>query len=180
MRTVVIKEVSELNENELRLLLKDDHLQDDIMEYVYNTESLYIDDMLYYIKPNLSDYNITPYDYSYMKVSNLTGFIYGVNDLNNDYNILDDDMVETLNLAIDASDIHDSVEIGSDDYYDTMDSINLYIDEIVGYLINEFVNILEYYDSFETVYNTSDYVDHYLENLHDRDCLVDNNKVILI
>lgn len=180
MRKAIIKEVSELTENELELLLKDDHLQDDIMEYVYNTELLYIDDMLYYIEPSLSDYNITPYDYSYMKVSNLTGFIYGVNDLNNDYNLLDDDVLETLKLAIETSDIHDSVEIGSDDYYNTMDSIKLYIGKIVDYLISEFVDILTYYDSFETVYNTSDYVDHYLENLYDRDCLVDNNNVTLI
>lgn len=180
MRTVIIKEVNELTNNELELLLKDDHLQNDIMEYVYNMESLYIDDMLDYIKHYLSEYSIDPYTYSYMRVSNITGFIQGVVKLSNDYNILDDDMLETLNLAIEASDVHKSVEIGSDLYYDTMDNINLYVNELIEYLINEFVNILRYYDSFKTVHNTSDYVDHYLENIYDRECLIDNNKVTLI
>lgn len=181
MRQATIKNIQELNEREVELLLSDQVLQDDILRYAHDMESYYIDDMLDYIKPYLSDYSIVPYNYSYMKVSNLTGFIHGVNKLDKDYNIFyDDDITIILELAIEASNIHRSVDIGSDIYYDTMDDINIYVNELIECLLNEFVNVLQYYDSFETVSNQSDYVENYLENIHDRDCLVDNDKVTLL
>ena len=39
MRTAVIKEVQELNEHEIELLLNDDNFQNDVMEYVHENVS---------------------------------------------------------------------------------------------------------------------------------------------
>lgn len=181
MRKAIIKEVRELNERERELLLKDDTLQDDIMRYVYDTESIYIDDMLNYIAPYLYDYSIAPYDYSYMKVSDEAGFIYGVNKLHNDYGVLRDVIIrKQLKLAIKVADDYSSADVGSDDYYDALDYMSLHISDISSYLINEFVSILEHYDSFEKVFMESDYVTYYLEDIHNIECLVDNDSVTLI
>ena len=181
MRKVIIKEVQELTNQERELLLEDTMVRDDIMEYVRDSESYYIDDMLAYIQPYLSDYSIYPYSYSYMKVKDIPGFIEGVNDMNNDYNIIDDaDVLDTLELAIEASDVYTGVTIGSDLYYAIQDLLESYINDITDYLIKEFVRILEYYDSFEKVESESDYVTYYLENLYDSECLIDGERVTLI
>ena len=181
MRKAIIKEVRELNERELELLLNDKILRDEIMRYVNDMESCYIDDILDYIKPYLSEYSIIPYNYSYMKVSNMVGFIYGLEKLNREYGVFyDDDMLHRLELAIEACGIHEWADVGSDIYYDTMDSIELYTDELNGYLTGELVRILEYYDSFEIVERESDYINHYLEVMYDSECLVDGDKVTLI
>ena len=151
------------------------------MEYVRETESYHVEDMLAYIQPYLSDYSIAPYDYSYMKVNDIPGFIEGVNDMNNDYDIIDDaDILDTLELAIEAADVYTGVTMYSDLYNVIQDLLESYINDIVEYLINEFVGILEYYDSFDKVALESDYIDNYLENIFDSECLIDNNKVTLI
>ena len=181
MKNVIIKEVQELTNLEREALLESEVLRDDIMEYVRDSESYYIDDMLAYVKPYLSDYSIAPYDYSYMKVSDIRGFIEGVNNLNYDYDILNGTgLLDTLELAIEASDVYTGVTIGSDLYYAIQDLLESYINDITDYLIKEFVRILEYYDSFEKVESESDYVTYYLENLYDSECLIDGNKVTLI
>ena len=159
MRNAIIKEVRDLTIQEREVLLEDAMLRDDLMEYVRESESYYIDDMFAYVKPYLLDYGIAPYNYSYMKVSDIPGFIDGVNDMNNDYDIIDDaDMLDTLELATEASEICTSVSMYTDIYYAIWDILESYIDEIAGYLTNEFVRILEYYDSFEKVEDESDYV----------------------
>ena len=181
MKNVIIKEVQELTNQEREALLEDAMLRDDIMEYVRDSESYYIDDMLAYVKPYLSDYSIAPYDYSYMKVSDIPGFIEGVNNLNYDYDILNGTgLLDTLELAIEASDVYTGVTIGSDIYYAIQDLLESYINDITDYLIKEFVRILEYYDSFEKVESESNYVTYYLENLYDSECLIDGDSVTLI
>ena len=181
MKNVIIKEVQELTNQEREALLEDAMLRDDIMEYVRDSESYYIDDMLAYVKPYLSDYSIAPYDYSYMKVSDIPGFIEGINNLNYDYDILNGTgLLDTLELAIEASDVYTGVTIGSDIYYAIQDLLESYINDITDYLIKEFVRILEYYDSFEKVESESNYVTYYLENLYDSECLIDGDSVTLI
>ena len=181
MKNVIIKEVQELTNQEREALLESEVLRDDIMEYVRDSESYYIEDMLAYIQPYLSDYSIAPYDYSYMKVSDIPGFIEGVNDMNNDYNIIDDaDVLDTLTLAIEAADVYTGVTMYSDLYNVIQDLLESYINDIIECLIKEFVGILDYYDSFEKVALESDYIDNYLENIFNRECLIDNNKVTLI
>ena len=181
MRKAIIKEVRDLTIQEREVLLEDAMLRDDIMEYVRDSESYYIDDMFAYVKPYLSDYSIAPYDYSYMKVSDIPGFIEGVNDMNNDFNILNDmDILDTLELATEASDVYTSVSMYTDLYHAIQDLLESYINDIVEYLINVFVEILEYYGTFDRVYHESDYIDNYLENIFNRECLIDNNEVTLI
>ena len=181
MKNVIIKEVQELTNQEREVLLEDAMLRDDIMEYVRETESYHVEDMLAYIQPYLSDCSIDPYSYSYMKVNDIPGFIEGVNDMNNDYDIIDDaDILDTLGFAIEASDVYTGVTMYSDLYHAIQDLLESYINDIVEYLINEFVGILDYYDSFEKVALESDYIDNYLENIFNRECLIDNNKVTLI
>ena len=181
MKNVIIKEVQELTNQERELLLEDTMVRDDIMEYVRETESYHVEDMLAYIQPYLSDYNIDPYSYSYMKVSDIPGFIEGVNDMNNDYNIIDDaDVLDTLVMAIEASDVYTGVSMYTDLYYAIQDLLESYTDEIAGYLTNEFVRILEYYDSFEKVEMESDHITCYLENMFNRECLIDGEEVTLI
>ena len=168
MKNVIIKEVQELTNQEREVLLEDAMLRDDIMEYVRETESYHVEDMLAYIQPYLSDYSIAPYDYSYMKVSDISGFIEGVNDMNNDFDILNDiDILDTLELAIEAADVYTGVTMYSDLYNVIQDLLESYINDIIEYLINKFVGILDYYDSFEKVALESDYVDNYLENILD-------------
>lgn len=181
VKNVIIKEVQELTNQEREALLEDTMVRDDIMEYVRETESYHVEDMLAYIQPYLLDYSIDPYSYSYMKVNDIPGFIEGVNDMNNDYDVIDDtDILDTLELAIEASDVYTGVTMYSDIYHAIQDILESYINDIVEYLINEFTNILEYYDSFEKVVNESHHVTCYLENMFDRECLIDNNKVTLI
>ena len=181
MKNVIIKEVRELTNQEREALLESEVLRDDIMEYVRDSESYYIEDMFAYVKPYLSDYSIAPYDYSYMKVSDIPGFIEGVNDMNNDYDIIDDaDILDTLELAIEASDVYTSVSMYTDLYHAIQDILESYINDIVEYLINVFVGILEYYDTFEKVEMESYHVTCYLENIFDSECLIDGNKVTLI
>ena len=151
------------------------------MEYVRETESYHVEDMMAYIQPYLLDYSIDPYGYSYMKVNDIPGFIEGVNDMNNDYDVIDDaDILDTLGFAIEASDVYTGVTMYSDLYHAIQDILESYINDIVEYLINEFVRILKYYDTFEKVKMESDYVTYYLENIFNRECLVDGNKVTLI
>ena len=151
------------------------------MEYVRETESYHVEDVLAYIQPYLLDYSIDPYSYSYMKVNDIPGFIEGVNDMNNDFNILNDmDILDTLELATEASDVYTSVSMYTDLYHAIQDLLESYVNDIVEYLINEFVGILDYYDSFEKVALESDYIDNYLENIFNRECLIDNNEVTLI
>lgn len=180
MRQAVIKEVSELNECELELLLSNDDLRDDIMRYVSDIELLYVDDMLNYIKPYLYDYTIAAYDYSYMKVSDEVGFIHSVSKLNDDYGILNENMVNTLKLAIKAADDYTNSDMYSSDYFNALDYMSLYIKDLRDYLTGEFVAILEYFDTYEKVENESDYINHYLEVIYDSECLIDGNKVTLI
>ena len=181
MKNVIIKEVQELTNQEREALLKDTMVRDDIMEYVRESESYYAEDMLAYIQPYLSDYNIEPYSYSYMKVNDIPGFIEGVNDMNNDYDVLHDmDILDTLGLAAEAADVYTSVSMHTDLYYAIQDLLESYVNDSVEYLINEFVGILDYYDSFEKVEMESDHVTYYLENIFDSECLIDGNKVTLI
>ena len=181
MKNVIIKEVQELTNLEREALLEDTMMRDDIMEYVRETESYHVEDMLAYIQPYLLDYSIDPYSYSYMKVNDIPGFIEGVNDMNNDYDVLYDTyLLDTLQLAIEASDVYTGVTIGTDLYYAIQDLLESYVNDIVEYLIKEFVGILDYYDSFEKVEMESDYVTYYLENTFNRECLIDGNKVTLI
>ena len=152
------------------------------MEYVHEIVSSYVDNMLNYVKPYLYDYKITPYEYSYMKVfgSNEVDFIYAVGRLSNDYMLLDRDTFDILKLAIGAANDYNNSEINSSDYYDALDYMSLYIKDLRNYLVNEFVSVLEYYDSFEKVEKESDYVVLYLENIQDKECLIDGDKVTLI
>ena len=181
MKNVIIKEVQELTNLEREALLEDTMVRDDIMEYVRESESYHIEDMLAYIQPYLSDCSIDTYGYSYMKVNDIPGFIEGVNDMNNDYNIIDDaDILDTLQLAIEASDVYTGVTMYTDLYHAIQDLLESYVNDIVEYLIKEFVGILDYYDSFEKVEMESDYVTYYLENIYDSECLIDGNKVTLI
>ena len=180
MRKVLIKEVQELTNDEVEMLLENDSVQDDIMDYVMESELSYIDDMLIYIKPYLSDYSITAYSYSYMNVNDATGFINGVEKLNDDFGIFNDTDVKTLHNAIETADRYIFSEIGGEEYIDARDELNSYIKVISNYLINEFVEILEYYGSFDRVYYESDYINVYLENMYNRECLVDGDKVTLI
>lgn len=182
MRTAVIKEIQELNEHEIELLLNDDNFQNDVMEYVSEILSLYVDDMLDYIKPYLYDYKVTPCEYSYMKVlsSNEVDSIYAVGRLSNDYMLLDRGTFSTLELAIKAANDYNNSEINSSDYYDALDYMSLYIKDLRNYLVNEFVSILEYCDTFNKVCKKTDYVYMYLENIQDKECLVDGNKIALI
>ena len=180
MRNAIIKEVQELNNNEVELLLDNHNIQGDIMEYVMDCEYSYIDDMLQYIKPYLSDYSIMAYSHSFMRVSDVAGFINGVNKLNDDFGIFNDTDVKTLYNAIESADLYTSSEIGSDEYIDAMNDVKSYAEVISNYLVNEFVEILEYYGSFDRVYHESDYVNNYLENMYNRECLIDGNKVTLI
>ena len=180
MRKAIIKEVQELNNNEVEMLLDNHNIQGDIMEYVMDCEYSYIDDMLQYIKPYLSDYSIMAYSHSFMTVSDVAGFINGVNKLNDDFGIFNDTHIETLHNAIESADRYMFSEIGSDEYIDAMDEVNSYVKVISNYLINEFREILEYYGTFDRVYHESDYVNNYLENIYDNECLIDGNKVTLI
>ena len=180
MRKVIIKEVQELNNNEVELLLDNDSIQDDVMDYVMDCELSYIDDMLQYIKPFLADYSIAAYSYSYMNVNDTIGFINGLDKLQSDFGIFNDTDVKTLYNAIEAADRYLFSEIGSDEYINAMNDVNSYIKVISNYLVNEFVEILEYYGSFDRVYHESDYVNNYLENMYNRECLIDGNKVTLI
>ena len=181
MKNVIIKEVQELTNQEREALLEDTMVRDDIMEYVRETESYHVEDMMAYIQPYLSDYSIDPYSYSYMKVNDIPGFIEGVNDMNNDYDILDDaDISYTLEVATEASDVYTGVTMYSDLYHAIQDLLESYINDIVEYLINVFVGILDYYDSFEKVEMESDYITYYLENIFNRECLIDGNEVTLI
>lgn len=182
MRTAIIKEVQELSEHEIELLLNDDNFQNDVMEYVHEIVSSYVDDMLDYIKPYLYDYKITPCEYSYMKVfsSHEVDFIYAVGRLSNDYMLLDRDTFDILELAIGAANDYNNSEINSSDYYDALDYMSLYIKDLRNYLVNEFVSILEYHDSFSKVCKKTDYVYMYLENIQDKECLIDGDKVTLI
>ena len=180
MRQAIIKEVQELSNEEVELLLENDVLQNEIMEYTIECESLYIDDMLQYIEPYLSDYSIAAYNYSYMKVADVTGFLYGVLKLQDDYCILNDKDVKVLYNAIESADIYCSLDIGTDEYIDAMNDVKSYVKVISNYLVNEFVEILEYYGTFDRIYHESDYVNNYLENIYDNECLIDGNKVTLI
>ena len=181
MRKAIIKEVGDLTNQERELLLEDAMLRDEIMEFVRESESYHVEGMLTYIEPYLLDYGISAYDYSHMKVHDLPGFIEGVNDMNNDYNIIDDaDILDTLELATEASDVYTGVTIYSDLYHAIQDLLESYINDIIEYLINEFVKILKYYDSFEKVEMESDYIFYYLENIFDSECLIDGNNVTLI
>ena len=180
MRKVLIKEVQELTNDEVEMLLENDSVQDDIMDYVMESEMSYINDMLIYIKPYLSDYSIAAYSYSYMNVNDATGFINGVEKLNDDFGIFNDTDVKTLHNAIESADRYIFSEIGSDEYINAMNDVNSYIKVISNYLINEFVEILEYFGSFDRVYHESDYINAYLENMYNQECLVDGNKVTLI
>ena len=181
MKNVIIKEVQELTNLEREALLEDTMVRDDIMEYVRESESYHVEDMLAYIQPYLSDCSIDTYGYSYMKVSDIPGFIEGVNDMNNDYDVLYDvDVLDILAMAIEAADVYTGVTIGSDLYYNVKDLLESYVNDITEYLIKEFVGILDYYDSFEKVEMESDYVTYYLENIYDSECLIDGNKVTLI
>ena len=180
MRNVIIKEVRELSNDEVELLLENDSIQDDIMDYVMDCELSYINDMLIYIRPYLSDYSIAAYSYSYMKVNDATGFINSVDKLQSDFGIFNDTDVKTLYNAIKSADRYLFSEVGSDEYIEAMNDVNSYAKVISNYLVNEFVEILEYYGTFDRVYHESDYVSNYLENMHDSECLVDNSKVTLI
>ena len=188
MRKAIIKEVRDLTIQEREVLLESVMLRDDIMEYVRESESLHIEDMFDYVKPYLLDYSIGSYQYNYMKVSDMYGFIDGVNDMNNDINVFHStnamidgiDILETLELAIEASKVYTSVSMYTDLYYAIQDLLESYVNNIVEYLINEFVRILEYYDTFEKVEMESDYIDDYLDLICDSECLIDNNKVTLI
>ena len=181
MKNVIIKEVQELTNQERELLLEDTMVRDDIMEYVRETESYHIEDALAYIQPYLSDYSIDTYSYSYMKVNDIPGFIEGVNDMNNDFDIIDDaDISDILAMATEAADVYTGVSMYTDLYYAIQDLLESYINDIVEYLINEFVGILDRYDSFEKVEMESDYITCYLENIFNRECLIDGNEVTLI
>ena len=180
MRKAIIKEVQELNNNEVELLLDNHNIQGDIMEYVMDCEYSYIDDMLQYIKPYLSDYSIMAYSHSFMRVSDVAGFINGVEKLNDDFGIFNDTDVKTLDNAIESVGIYCSADIGSDEYIDAMNDVKWYAEVISKYLVDEFVEVLEYYGSFDRVYVESDYIDNYLENIFNSECLVDGNKVTLI
>ena len=180
MRKVIIKEVQELNDNEVEILLDNHNIQGDIMEYVMQCEYSYIDDMLQYIKPYLSDYNIMAYSHSFMRVSDVAGFINGVEKLNDDYAIFNDDHVKTLNNAIESADLYVSSDVGSDEYISAMNDVKSYVKVISNYLVNEFREILEYFGSFDRIYHESDYINNYLENIYDNECLIDGNKVTLI
>ena len=180
MRKVIIKEVQELNDNEVEILLENDSIQDDIMDYVMECELSYIGDMLIYIKPYLADYHIMAYGYSHIDVNDATGFLYGVLKLQDDFAIFNDTDVKTLDNAIEAADLYCSLEIGSDEYINAMNDVNSYVKVISNYLVNEFREILEYFGSFDRVYHESDYVNNYLENMYSKECLVDGNKVTLI
>src|SRR5699024_3155470 len=160
------KEVRELNECELELLLSNKDLKEDIMRYVYDIELDYMAEMLNYISPYLYDYSIGAYSYSYMKVNDEVDFIYGVDDLNDDYGILNDDMINTLKLAIKAADDYIKADMYSDDYYNAMDYMSLYIKDLKDYLTGEFVAILEYFDTYEKVVIESDYINEYIETIH--------------
>ena len=143
MRKAIIKEVQELNNEEVEMLLDNHNIQGDIMEYVMDCEYSYIDDMLQYIKPYLSDYSIMAYSHSFIKVSDVAGFINGVDKLNDDFGIFNDDHVKTLNNAIEVADLYYTSEIGSDEYIDAMNDVNAYVKVISKYIVNEFVEILD-------------------------------------
>ena len=181
MRKVLIKEVQELTNQERELLLEDTMVRDGIMEYVRESESHHVEDMLAYIQPYLSDCSIDTYGYSYMKVDDIPGFIEGVNDMNNDFDIIDDaDILDILAMAIEAADVYTGVSMYTNLYYAIQDLLESYVNDIVEYLIKEFVRILDYYDSFEKVEMESDYATYYLENIFDSECLIDGDKVTLI
>ena len=180
MRQAIIKQVNELNNNEVELLLDNHNIQGDIMEYVMDCEYSYIDDMLQYIKPYLSDYSIMAYSHSFMRVLDVAGFINGVEKLNDDFGIFNDTDVKTLYNAIESVGIYSNADIGSDEYIDAMNDVKSYVKVISNCLVNEFIEILEYFGSFDRVYHESDYINVYLENMYNQECLIDGDKVTLI
>ena len=167
MSNEIIKEVNELNEQEVYLLLHDELLQDNIYSYAYQIELHYIDDILKHIKPYINKYNIVPCSNNYIEVADAIGFIKGVNELYRIHGLLNS------NEVIDALNKLNNHEVSNDDIDD-------YVNIISNHISDRVMEYLTYYDSIDKIQRETDYIDTYLEIIHDAKCLVTNNSVTLI
>lgn len=165
MSNEIIKEVSELNECEIHLLLHDELLQDNIYSYVYQIELYYIEDMLKHIKPYLNKYNIVPYGNNYIEVADNIGFIKGVNELYRIHGLLNsNESIKALESANESLNNH----------------IDDYVTIISNHILDRFMEYLEYYDSIDKIQRETDYINEYLDIIYDVKCLVTNDSVTLI
>lgn len=141
--------LSELSVQELEEVLgKNKGLQELIRERTAESESLFIDDQLFYLKDGIGDYSIQPYGYSFISVTDTLEFLYGVKRLQRDMPILSDKDSHYFETALSNSKKLYS-ENGHTD--ENKNNFNNSIIDLRDKILSNMIEQLEYGDSYEGI-----------------------------
>lgn len=141
--------LTELNVQELdKVLEKNKGLQELIRERTAESESLFVDDQLAYLKKGIGDYSISPYTYSHIAVTNKLEFLYGVRELERSIPILNDKDSHYLETALANSKKLYSKDGNTDE---NNNNFNHSIIDLRDKVLSNMIEKLEYGDSDEAV-----------------------------
>ena len=188
MRAAIIKDVQELDGREIDLLLEDLSVQQEVIDGLINNEINLIDDLLEeYFYENLNwgiSYNSGKAYVGLEYREKHREFIENLIEMTRSIrgNILaDDESQKLIKRATTIMDVMDN-ECDDDDDYIWLkldDKVYDLSSELIELLSNHFKNYLESLN-FEKIKNDYDYVDLWLEDNKDEECIVDGDKVRLL
>lgn len=110
---------SELTNEELvKVFNCNEKLRNSVYDDFIEGEMFWIGEQIDYIKNGLSDWHIGAYNHNYLKISDYRAFLDGVEKIEEDFGLLDDEGKYYLEKAINVSDAWYESEMYSDEYYE--------------------------------------------------------------
>ena len=178
MRQITIKEINELSQVELDMLLENKDIQNWILEEVLEWENDYAGDILECVTHSLSNYEVGAYRPSYLKINDELEFLKGLQKASDDYGAMYDDQ-EEIKKAIMLHDELENLDENSNAYIEISLEYKTLLENLKSTFLNGLLEIIEYFDSFEKVDKESDYVQNWIESYYDREVVVEDDKVYL-
>jgi len=179
MKTLLIKTIEELSNEEKELFLKNEKVQQDIVDCSIESEWFYIDEMLEYLKPSLRDWQIGSYGQDYLRIDDNEEFIQGLKRAQSSVPILSDKhnhLIEETEELIEEARWVDSYE-NEEKYAKINIKIIDNIENLKDLILSTFQEIISYASDFDIVSQESDYVENYLYNNSDMEVVILENEV---
>lgn len=173
------KYLKDMSVEELKKVFNsNEQLRNDILDDMIDTEMFYIDEYLSFIRDSLSNWNIGVYDRNYITVSNLSGFIYGMEEMNNSIPVLIDEDTPLLTEALSILEEYRSVDMYTDEYEELEENLSNIVDKLSDRFIYRISQGLE--GCYNEEYQLDYFLEFYSEARLDGDrCYIDNEDYIL-
>ena len=163
-----------LNEAARIELIESNHALADL---VYNdmaeTEMLFIDEQLHYIKPGLKEWSICPSSYNYIVVDDALLFLDGLEELQQHYYTLPDDMADEINKTLAARDRFRDMDMSYGNMYQLSEWLNRKAQYFADCMAQYFERCLD----FTHLDMVSYFLEFYADERMDRGFYMENGKL---